>query len=81
MAEVRQNRKHILSGAFTPDGQSFLTASNEETVKCWDTAGWSLKCEYARDIGGLRSVAVAPDGMTAAVGGETAKIVVFDLDD
>ena len=34
-----------------------------------------------REIGGLRSVAVAPDGMTAAAGGDSTKIVLFDLDD
>jgi WD40 repeat protein len=81
VAELRQKKKHILSGAFTPDGQSFLTASNEETVKCWDTASWSLKRDYAWEIGGLRSVAVAPDGMTAAAGGDSTEVVLFDLDD
>jgi WD40 repeat protein len=80
-AEVRQSRKHILSGAFTPDGRYLLTASNEETVKCWDTATWTLKRDYAWEIGGLRSVAVAPDGMTAAAGGDSTKVVLFDLDD
>jgi WD40 repeat protein len=81
VAELLQKRKHILSGAFTPDGRWFLTASNEETVKCWDAATWTLKREYAWEIGGLRSVAVAPDGMTAAAGGDKAAIVLFDLDD
>jgi WD40 repeat protein len=81
VAEVRQKRKHILSGAFTADGRWFLTASNEETVKCWDAGTWTLKREYAWEVGGLRSVAVAPDGMTAAVGGDKATIVLFDLDD
>jgi WD40 repeat protein len=81
VAEMRQERKHILSGAFTPDGRSFLTASNEETVKCWDTASWTLKREYAWEIGGLRSVAVAPDGMTAAAGGDSTEVILFDLDD
>jgi WD40 repeat protein len=81
VAEVRQSRKHILSGAFTPDGRCLLTASNEETVKCWDTAGWFLKREYAWEIGALRSVAVAPDGMTAAAGGDSTEIIIFDLND
>jgi WD40 repeat protein len=81
VAELRQKKKHVLSGAFTPDGRWFLTASNEETVKCWDTATWTLKRDYAWEIGGLRSVAVAPDGMTAAVGGDSTEVVLFDLDD
>jgi WD40 repeat protein len=81
VAEVRQKRKHIFSGAFTPDGRCFLTAGNEKTVKCWDTATWTFKREYAWEIGGLRSVAVAPDGMTAAAGGDRKKVILFDLDD
>jgi WD40 repeat protein len=78
---LKQTRKYFLSGAFTPDGRRFLTASNEETVKCWDTADWRLIREYAWNIGGLGCVAVAPDGMTAAAGSAKKKIVVWDLDD
>jgi WD40 repeat protein len=81
VATLRQPQKHFQAGAFTPDGRRFLTASNEETVKCWDTATWTLVREYAWQIGGLASVAVAPDGMTAAAGGEKKKVVVWDLDD
>jgi WD40 repeat protein len=81
VARLRQRSKHFLSGNFTPDGRRFLTASNEGSVKCWDTATWTLTREYAWGIGGLRSVAVAPDGLTAAAGGEKKTVVLFDLDD
>jgi WD40 repeat protein len=80
VAELRQ-RNHFLSGAFTPDGRRFLTASTAETVKCWDTASWTLSREYAWGVGGLRTVAVAPDGMIAAAGGDQTDVVLFDLDD
>jgi WD40 repeat protein len=78
---LRQSRKYFHSGAFTPDGRQFLTVSNEATVKCWDTARWAAVREYAWQIGGLASVAVAPDGMTAAAGSAKKKVVVWDLDD
>ncbi len=80
VAELRQ-KNHFLSGAFTPDGRRFLTASTAETVKCWDTATWTLSREYAWGVGGLRSVAVAPDGLTAAAGGDQTDVVLFDLDE
>jgi WD40 repeat protein len=80
VAELRHKRKHFHSGAFTPDGRRFLTVSNEATVKCWDTADWTLTGEYAWRAGNLRSLAIAPDGMTAVAGGDTGEIVHFDLD-
>jgi WD40 repeat protein len=80
VAELRQARKHFLGGAFTPVGRHLLTVSNEETVKVWDSATWRVAREYAWKVGGLRCVAVSPDGMTAAAGGAGKKVVVWDLD-
>jgi hypothetical protein len=37
--------------------------------------------EYNWKVGGLTALAVAPDGLTAAVAGSEKKIVVWDLDD
>jgi WD40 repeat protein len=79
--ELTQKKKHFLAGVFTPDGRQLLTVSNEETVKVWATASWSVAREYAWQVGGLRRVAVSPNGMTAAAGGAGKKVVVWDLDD
>jgi WD40 repeat protein len=78
--EVELAKKHFMGGAFTPDGRSLLAASNEESVTVWDTTTWTKTGEYAWDIGPVLSVAVAPDGMTAAAGGKGGQIVVWDLD-
>ena len=80
MAELRQVRKHFLGGVFTPDGRHLLTVSNVETVKVWESATWKVAREYAWKVGGLRCVAVSPDGMTAAAGGTGKKVVIWDLD-
>lgn len=80
VAELRQAKKYFLQATFTPDGRSLLTVSNEATVKVWDVGGWQVVRELAWNVGGLRGLAVAPDGTRAAAGGAGKKIVVWDLD-
>jgi WD40 repeat protein len=81
VVELTQKTRYFLGGAFTPDGRHLLTVGNEETVKVWGTASWSVAREYAWEVGGLRRVAVSPNGMIAAAGGAGKKVVVWDLDD
>lgn len=66
--------------AFSPDGQTLLTARDGGTVGVWDVATWKLRREYAWKIGKLFSVAFAPDGLTCAAGGEKGKVVVWDAE-
>ncbi|HEX3152078.1 MAG TPA: WD40 repeat domain-containing protein [Gemmataceae bacterium] len=80
IVEIKQAKKHFLALAFTMDGRHLATVSNEETVKFWDPSTGQLATEYAWEVGGLRCLAFAPDGTTAATGGTGKKIVVWDLD-
>jgi WD40 repeat protein len=80
IATLRLAKKYFQSAAFTPDGRYLATVSNEETVKIWDTATWELRTELAWQIGGLKCVAFAPDGMRAACGGDRGRVVVWDVD-
>jgi WD40 repeat protein len=80
VATVSLPSKHVQDLAFTPDGRLLLTVSNEQTAKLWDTETWQERDTLAWGVGKLKSVAVAPDGMCAAAGGERGKIVVWDLD-
>ena len=66
--------------AFSPDGQTLLTAREDGTIGVWDTVTWKLRREYAWKIGKLFSVAFAPDGLTCAAGGEKGQVVVWDVD-
>ena len=86
MAHSRQLLQHqvgtqsVKSVAFTPDGRFLLVACNDRSVRVWDTRSWSEHTAFDWGIGPVETVAVAADGMRAAAGGRSGKIVVWDLD-
>jgi WD40 repeat protein len=68
----------VLGVAFLPDGHSLISAATDGLVKHWSLEGRLLNT-MDWQIGELGAVAIAPDGLTAAVGG-AEKIVVWDLE-
>jgi WD40 repeat protein len=72
--------KHFQDLAFTPDGRRLVTVSNDKAVRLWDATKWTEVGGYEWDIGKLRAVAVSPDGLRMAAGGDTGKVVVWDAD-
>lgn len=73
-------RPHFTGVAFHPSGQHLAATSNDTTVKLYDTATWQVAKTFTWNVGRLRSIAFSPDGMLAAVGSDTGKIVVWDVD-
>jgi WD40 repeat protein len=71
-------RKHVQDFAFSPDGAALAVVSNEEVVRIWDTRDWSERPGFAWEVGQLKCLAFAPDGMRAACGGHRGAIVVWD---
>jgi WD40 repeat protein len=78
VGELRQEKKFFQDAAFSPCGRWLATVSNEETVKCWDATTWRETRAFAWDVGRLKCVAFAPDGMRAAAGGDKGKVVIWD---
>jgi WD40 repeat protein len=66
--------------AFTADGRLLGSASHDQTVRLWDLATGREVAAFDWGVGKVHALAFAPDGMTAAAGGD-ADIVVWDLDD
>jgi WD40 repeat protein len=74
------SRKEFTGLAFHPSGRFLAAASNDNTLKLYDTGTWTVAKAFNFDIGRLRSVAFSPDGMLAAVGGDKGNILLWDVD-
>ncbi len=76
---VNDTRKHFTGLAVHPDGRRVFATCNDETVREYDAVTLHELRAYAWKVGKLRCLAVAPDGLTAAAGSDTGKVVVWDL--
>ncbi len=65
--------------AFSADGTRLFTGGRDRTVRCWDLASLREREAWCWPIGVVYSLAVAPDGMTAAAGGNAGRCVIWDL--
>jgi WD40 repeat protein len=74
------SRQHFTSAAFHPTGRYLFASSNDTTVHVFDTEGWERVARFKWKLGRLRSVAVSPDGLLAAAGGDSGEVLVWDVD-
>ncbi len=65
--------------AFTPDGRSLLAVGLDTGVSRFDAPRYTLAERLEFGHGALHSVAVAPDGLTAAAGTGHGAVLLFDL--
>lgn len=72
--------REITAVAFHPSGR-YLGVTNRHTmVRFYDTATWTVAKTYAWNIGNVRPLAFSADGLLAAAGSSTGKVVVWDVD-
>lgn len=77
---TNDGKQHFTGIAYHPSGRSLAATSNDKTVKLYDVATGQPTKAFTWDIGRTRSIAFSPDGLLAAAGSDTGKVVVWDVD-
>jgi WD40 repeat protein len=75
----RPGKAAVRALAFAPDNRTLFLAAGA-AVHVFEVDSGILRHTHDWDVGSIHSVAVAPDGLTAAAG-SNGSIVVWDLDD
>jgi WD40 repeat protein len=65
--------------AFSPDGKSVISCSDDNKAKLWDTASGDLIRTFVPQEGGINRAAFSPDGGIIAAGLTDGKIIIFDV--
>jgi WD40 repeat protein len=84
--EVRRERTfkvgdQVNAVALTPDGRTLLAGGDDWTVHVWDVSSGQKRTDYNWRLGQVVALAMAPDGMTAAVSGRKGRqVLIWDLE-
>src|SRR6476469_9417247 len=71
---------YVFSVAFSPDGQTIVSGSEDKTIRLWKLDGTRLGNPFTGHDGRVNSVAFSPDGQTIVSGSEDKTIRLWKLD-
>lgn len=75
---VKRGQRKFVALATDPGGRFFLTASGHR-VSVWETNAWKEVKTFAWKAGAITCLSVSPDGLLAAAGSATGKVVVWHV--
>jgi WD40 repeat protein len=80
--ELKGHKGQVAAVCFSPDGQTVMTGSWDQTVRLWDatTGKECANYRWEREVGRVCCVTYAPDGLRLAAGGDLGRVVVWDAE-
>jgi WD40 repeat protein len=77
-AVLEGHNSWVHSLAFSPDGKTLATGSNDQRVRLWDTATGNLTGQFHADDGLIEALAYSPDGTVLVSASNQSKVRVWD---
>src|SRR5438309_1868007 len=78
-ATLQGHKSMVFSVAYSPDGKTLASGSNDATIRLWDVATGKERATLQGHKDLVRSVAYSPDGKTLASGSNDATIRLWDV--
>lgn len=69
----------VTSLVLSPDGETLVSASEDNTIKVWDVATTELQRTLDGHTDGVSSLAISPDGEAVASGSEDSTVRIWNL--
>lgn len=79
LASLSGHKAIVLNMAFSPDGKTLASASEDGTIKLWDVQGKRDKATFRGHTGPVRALAYSPDGRFLVSGSADYTARIWDI--